>query len=121
VINGAVLDLQARVNVAFRRPNVPDVEIEFVVDTGFAGALVLPVVATELLGLPYLQEMVANLANDDPVKTDVHIATIVLDGQVRQVAVLAMGKRPLLGTALLADKELVAQFVENGLVTIDNL
>ena len=121
MITGIVLDMQARVNVVFRLPNHPDIEIDFVVDTGFAGALVLPAAATAMLGLPYLQEMVANLANDDAVKTDVHIATIILEGKERQVAVLAMGKRPLLGTALLAGKELVTQFVENGLVTIDDL
>jgi hypothetical protein len=32
-----------------------------------------------------------------------------------------MGKRPLLGTALLESKKLVVQFVESGLVTIDEL
>ena len=113
--------MQARVNVVFRMPDRPDIEIEFVVDTGFAGALVLPATAIEMLGLPYLQEMVANLANNEAVKTDVHVATIIWDDQELQVAVLGMGKRPLLGTDLLAGKELLTQFVENGLVTIDNL
>jgi len=114
LINGIVQDMQARVNVALRLPDRPDVEIEFVVDTGFAGALALPSSAIALLGLSYLQEMVANLANDDSVKADVHVATIVWDGRELKVAVLAMGKRPLLGTVLLT------QFVESGLVTIND-
>ena len=67
--------MQAHVNVAIRLPDRPGVEIEFVIDTGFAGALALPAAAIEMLGLPYLQEMVANLANDDSVKADVHVAT----------------------------------------------
>ncbi len=35
--------------------------------------------------------------------------------------VLATGKRPLLGTALLDGYELVIQFIEGGLVIIDEL
>lgn len=121
MIHGHVTGLQALTNVIFRLPNQPDVEIEFVVDTGFEGALTLPPAAVSALGLPFFQEMDANLANDVSIRTDVHIATIVLDGQERDVLVLAMGRRPLFGTALLAGKELVAQFVENGLVTIDDV
>lgn len=121
MISGIVEDMQARVNVVFRLPRRPDIEIEFVVDTGFAGALALPLAVVSTLNLPYLQEMVANLANDDNVKTDVHIGTIVWNGEELQVAVLAMGKHPLLGTSLLTGKELVTQFVENGLVTIEDL
>ena len=119
MIQGRVNSLQAQTNVIFRLPNQPDVEIEFVVDTGFEGALTLPPAAVSVLGLPFFQEMNANLANDVSVRTDVYIATIVLEGREMDVLVLAMGRRPLLGTALLAGKELVAQFVENGLVTID--
>jgi clan AA aspartic protease len=121
LITGIVDNIQARVNVAFRQSPLPDIEIEFVVDTGFAGTLALPLAAVTALGLPYLQEMVANLANDDNVKADVHIADIVWNGEELKVAVLAMGKRPLLGTALLESKKLVVQFVESGLVTIDEL
>jgi clan AA aspartic protease len=121
MISGLVTGLQAKVGVVFRLPNQPDVEIEFVVDTGFEGALTLPHAAVAALGLPFFQEMDANLANDASVQADVHVATIVRDGHEIDVLVLAMGRRPLLGTALLAGKELVAQFVENGLVTIDDI
>jgi predicted aspartyl protease len=39
----------------------------------------------------------------------------------REVLVIATGRRPLLGTALLDEQELVIQFTEGGLVTIDEL
>ena len=39
----------------------------------------------------------------------------------RTVNVLATGERPLLGTALLKGNELVVQFEESGLVTIEPL
>jgi predicted aspartyl protease len=65
--------------------------------------------------------MNANLADDTTVRTDVHVATIVWDGKEVDVVVLALGRRPLLGTALLAGKELVSQFIDSGLVTVDDV
>ena len=108
-------------NVAFRLPNHPDFTIECVVDTGFAGALALSQEAITSLGLPFFQEIEANLANDADVKAAVHIGTIVWDGHEVEVAVLAMGRRPLLGTALLNGRRLCADFDEEGTVLIQPL
>ena len=121
MIVGSVHDLQAMVNVTFRLPHQAGITIEFVVDTGFAGALTLPHTSILALGLPYLQEMTANLADDNNVKADVHVATIFWNGEEKRVAVLAMGTRPLLGTSLLAGQEITIQFVEDGLLAIDHL
>jgi clan AA aspartic protease len=116
--DGIVRDLQARINVIFRLPEQPDLAIECVVDTGFAGALTLSPEVVEALKLPFFVEIDANLANDADVRTAVHIATIVWEGQEKEVAVLALGRRPLLGTALLEGKRLCADFNEEGSVTI---
>ena len=118
MIQGRMDGLQAVVDITFRLPQRPDVKIEFVIDTGFEGALTLPPAAVEALGLPFLQEMNANLANDISVRTDVHVATIVWNEREVDVTVLAMGRRPLLGTALLEGSEFKAQFVDGGLVEI---
>jgi predicted aspartyl protease len=48
-------------------------------------------------------------------------ATILWNGKEREIRVLATGRRPLLGTAMLENHELTVQFVENGLVTIDEI
>lgn len=69
----------------------------------------------------YLEDVSANLADDSEVPLPVYVATILWNGVERDVRVLAMGKRPLLGTALLDGRELVAQFAEGGVVTVDNL
>ncbi len=119
MIRGKVTDLQARVNILLRLPSLPDVLLAFVVDTGFEGALTLPPEVVAALNLPFVQEMTANLADDSSVKTNIHAATIVWDGAELEVAVLAMGRRPLLGTALFAKKRLGVDFEENGPVTID--
>ena len=60
----------------------------------------------------------ANLANDEDVNTKVYLATIVWVGDEIEIAVLSMGLRPLLGTALLQNQRLVADFWEDGNVTI---
>jgi clan AA aspartic protease len=118
---GIVEDLQARMNILFRLPGRPDFSLECVVDTGFAGALTLPEDVIKALGLPFFQEIDANLANDMDVKADVYVGTIIWGGQEMEVAVLAMGRRPLLGTALLDGKRLCTDFVEQGEVTIETL
>lgn len=118
---GKVIELQARINVVLRLSNLPDVVLEFVLDTGFEGALTLPPNAVAVLGLPFVQEMSANLADDSSIKTNIHAATIIWNGAEIDVAVLAMGKRPLLGTALLANKRLGVDFEENGTVTIGDI
>jgi clan AA aspartic protease len=92
-----------------------------VVDTGFEGALALPAEAVTLLGLPFYQAISANLADNSDVSVDAYRASIMWNGQERTVAVLAMGRRPLLGSALLAGNEFLAQFVDGGILTIDSV
>lgn len=119
MIRGIVHDLQARVNVVFRLPGRPDLSIECVVDTGFEGALALPPAAVAAMGLVFFQEIDANLANGLDVKTDVYIGRILWDGGEFDAAVLAMGHRPLLGTALLNGKRFFANFVDGGEVRVE--
>jgi clan AA aspartic protease len=121
VISGIVKNRYATINVIFQLPNIPNFTIEFVIDTGFTGYLCLPLEAVSLMSLPFLYELPANLANNSWVDIPVHQAVIIWNGEERVVNVLATGKRPLLGTALLNEHELVIQFTENGLVTIEEL
>jgi clan AA aspartic protease len=121
VINGIIKNGRATVNVIFRLPNKPDFTIEFVIDTGFTGDLSLPSAAVTLINLPFLYELPANLANNSWVDIPVHEALIIWNGEERIVNVLATGKRPLLGTGLLDGYELSIQFIESGLVTIQEL
>ena len=121
MMTGRVSQLHALLSVTFRLPNQPDLTIEFVVDTGFTGFLTLPLPAVAALQLPYLEATPAKLATDDEVELPVHGATILWHGAEREVRVLATGRRPLLGTALLDGQEFTAQFTEDGFVTVDEL
>ncbi len=62
-----------------------------------------------------------NLADNSSVFLAVHQATIFWHGMEQDVRVLATGRRPLIGTALLNEQERVIQFTEGGLVTIEEL
>jgi clan AA aspartic protease len=120
-MNGRVAARQALVDVTFRLPGRPDLAIEFVIDTGFAGHLTLPPLAVQALQLPFRWEITANLADDSVIAVNLHTATIVWDGAEREVDVLATGARPLLGTLLLDGHELTVHFTEGGLVSLESL
>jgi clan AA aspartic protease len=121
VISGTVIDRHAIVSLTFLLVNGATFPIEFVVDTGFTDHLCLPPEAVNLLRLPFLYSMPVNLADNSTVSLAVHQATILWDGMERDIRVFATGRRPLIGTALLDEQELVIQFTEGGLVTIDEL
>jgi clan AA aspartic protease len=119
VISGIVTDLHAIVSVVFLLPNGSRFPIQFVVDTGFTGALCLPREAISLMGLPFVYERSANLADNSSISLPMHDAVILWNGEERDVYVLGTGTRPLLGTELLNGYEMTIQFTEEGLVTID--
>lgn len=121
MMTGHVVQRHALLPVTFRLANQRDIAIEFVVDTGFSGTLTLPLAAIEAMQLPYEEDIIANVATDEDVTVSVYSATILWDGLEQNVRVLAIGKRPLLGTALLDGNELLVQFAESGLVTVDTL
>ena len=119
MITGTVIDGRATVPVIFRLNNQPDFSIEFVIDTGFTGSLCLPPEAIAVLGLPFQYEIPANLANNSNVFLKVHTAIILWNGAEQEVNVLAAGRKPLLGVALMSGNELFIRFIEGGLVSIE--
>jgi clan AA aspartic protease len=122
VISGIVTNRHATVALTFLLPNGSTVLIEFVVDTGFTGELCLPLVeAVSLMGLTFRHDTFANLADNSEVSLPLYEAVVLWDGIERDVLVIATGRRPLLGTALLDEQELVIQFTEGGLVTVNEL
>jgi clan AA aspartic protease len=121
VIHGRIVGLQAEVRIMLRLAGRQTVEVECIVDTGFAGALTLPPAMIAELELPFVIRMSANLADDSNVMTAIHQATVIWHGVDRNIAVLAMGRRPLLGTALLEDSNLNIDFYEGGMVVVDEL
>ena len=95
--------------------------VPFVVDTGFTDDLTLPPAEVSRLGLEFEYELIVNLANDTDAVVRVYTATILWQAEQRELRVFATGQRPLLGTGLLANCELVTRFCENGLLTVERL
>jgi clan AA aspartic protease len=117
-MTGAVQNLQACLTVPLILPDGRQVGLEFVVDTGFEGALALPLETIAQLKLPFELELDSVLADGNAVPTPVHSATILWQNKRIDVAILGLGERPLLGTALLASYRLTVDFLESGQVTV---
>lgn len=117
-MNGYVSGQQPCLGITFVLPQGQQITIEFVVDTGYEGALTLPAQVVATLNLPFYQRISANLADDSSRNVDVHRATILWHDQTLNVAVLAMGQRPLLGTSLLNGSDLHVHFEDAGPLTI---
>ncbi len=121
MMRGITIQRQALLPVTFQLPGHPGVTLEFVVDTGFTGELTLPQAAVAAMQLPYLYDQKSVLADGSTIYIPIHQTTILWNGISRPVRVLATGRRPLLGTALLDDHELRVQFRESGFVSVEEL
>jgi len=100
---------------------MPNLGIEFVVDTGFTDYLTLPEEAIQVMRLPFSHRAYGTLADGNPIEFDVYAATILWSDKACVVPVVATGKRPLLGTSLLEQYELKIEFVEKGRVSITKM
>ncbi len=108
-------------NVILRLPQGSDLEVECVVDTGFEGFLTLPPAMIRELDLSYVARIDANLADDSTIAAYAYLITIVWNGAEREIAVLRIGCRPLIGTALLEGCHLGIDFCDGGAVVVDEI
>ncbi len=120
-MDGYVSAHHALINITFHLPHKPDFDIEYVIDTGFVGYLTLPLNVIQIMELPFIRRMPANLADNSTIFVEVYAATFFWNGELREEEVLATGIRPLAGTLLLNGTNLNVQFSEGGLVGIDML
>ncbi len=121
MITGSVIGLHALLKITFHLQDDSISEREFVIDTGFTGFLTLPSQDISDLGLPFRHYTAAYLADGSEVQISVYDAVVVWNGAGIEVRVLGTGQRPLLGTALLKDHSLFAQFADFGLVELEEL
>lgn len=93
-------------------------DIQAVLDTGYSGFLTLPTALVAELGLPFAYMGQAILANDAEVDFDVHYATVVWDGEMRDIEADATGSTPLIGMLLLDRHNLNIEVEDGGRVII---
>ncbi|MGI0495601.1 clan AA aspartic protease [Alkalinema pantanalense CENA528] len=95
--------------------------INTVIDTGFDGFLSLPSEIIVRLGLPWTISNSATLGDGSEVLFDFYTATVIWDGQYREVDIAAAETEPLLGMAILYRYRLQVDNVEGGIVKIEAL
>lgn len=114
-------DREAVIRVQVRGPAGQEVETEGIIDTGFNRFLTLPSALVASLGLPCAALTQATLADGSVVAMEYYRATVLWNGQARDILVLMAEGEPLVGMSLLYGYALHIRVVERGLVTIDHL
>ncbi|MBE9061121.1 clan AA aspartic protease [cf. Phormidesmis sp. LEGE 11477] len=92
--------------------------IDAVIDTGYTGFLSLPREIIETLNLSWTGLDRGTLGDGSEVTFEVYAATIIWDGQYRNIPVNEAETDPLVGMSLLYGYELHIRAVEGGNVTI---
>ena len=121
MLTGRINDLQARLTVEILDSNGQINPIEVLLDTGFDGQLSLPVFVVRQLNLGRGILRFGELADGTKVQFMSYRATVLWDGQRRQVEVIESGNDPLLGMELLLGSRVVLDVREGGPVTIGAL
>lgn len=109
------------VSLDVRGPDGQQQTVEFQVDTGFSGPILLPLEVVNRLGLPETEGVMMRLADGSRVDAPRYLAQVVWDGVEKTVAIPASGRQPLLGTGLLDGHRLNAAIKPGGRVTIKPL
>ena len=94
-------------------------EVEAVIDTGFTGFLSLPSALVTELGLPFLTNESAMLADGSLVRFSVRDAIALWDGQPRRVYAHLSDATPLVGMRMLDSHNLNMEVVDGGRVVIE--
>lgn len=95
--------------------------INAVIDTGFNGFLTLPSAMITALNLPWNASDIVTLGDGSEALFDLYAATIIWDGQYRDVDVAESETEPLIGMGMLYGYRLQIDAVEGGRVSIEVL
>jgi clan AA aspartic protease len=93
--------------------------IDTVIDTGFNGFLTLPSAVITALALPWNASDIVTLGDGSETLFDLYAATIIWDGQYREIDIAESETEPLIGMALLYGYRLQIDAIEGGIVKIE--
>ncbi len=110
VVNSAY---EAVIPLSLRGPAGQAHEVDAVIDTGFTGFVTLPPSLVAELGLVLMGTSEATLADGSEVSFDAYDATVLWEGQQRDVLIDEADTTPLVGMLLL-DRHNLNIDVENG-------
>jgi clan AA aspartic protease len=95
--------------------------IEAVIDTGFNGFLTLPSNLITELDLPWSASDIVTLGDGSETLFDLYAATIIWDGQYREIDIAESETEPLIGMAMLYGYRLQINALEGGIVKVEIL
>ncbi len=95
--------------------------IDTVIDTGFSGFLTLPSAIITSLALPWSASDIVTLGDGSETFFDLYTATVIWDGQYREIYIAESETEPLLGMSLLYGYRLQVDTIEGGTVKIEEL
>ena len=95
-----------------------EMDIPFLLDTGFSEALSLPLSWLDALQFPVDSSDQITLADGISVSVNVHRGRVTWDGQIKEVAIHCLEGDPLLGMSLMLDYLLTLPVQENAVVTL---
>ncbi len=95
--------------------------VEAVIDTGFNGFLSLPSTIIAALNLPWNGSDIVTLGDGSETLFDLYAATVIWDGQYRDIDIADSETEPLVGMALLYGYRLQIDAIEGGIVRIEVL
>jgi clan AA aspartic protease len=95
--------------------------VDTVIDTGFTGFLSLPSAIITALNLPWSASDIATLGDGSETLFDLYTATVIWDGQYREIYVAESETEPLLGMSLLYGYRLIIDTIEGGIIKIESL
>lgn len=109
---------EATISLVVSNPNRQTRLIDAVIDTGYTGFLSLPREIIVALNLPWTGVDRGTLGDGSEVTFEVYAATVIWDGQYRNIPVNEAETEPLVGMCLLYGYDLCIQAIEGGNVTI---
>ena len=127
MINGTVIALNGpqltgkpviETTVANASGQQRSIPIQATVDTGFTGFLTLPLNTIVQLGLVFITNQPAELADGSVSHYDVYAGRITWHGEERLIPIFSVDSDPLVGMALLWNTRLPGDVVPDGAVTI---
>jgi clan AA aspartic protease len=112
------LNCEATIPLVVSNQNRQTQLIDAVIDTGYTGFLSLPREIIVTLNLPWSGIDRGTLGDGSEVTFEVYAATVIWDGQYRNIPVNEAETDPLIGMSLLYGYDLQIRAVEGGNVTI---
>ncbi len=111
---------EAMISLSVYGPTGGICETEAPIDTGFSSHLTLPLTVITALELKRIATGYLTLADDRKVISDIYAATVLWDGQMREIEVDALETETLIGMALLEGYDLNVRVAIGGFVTIES-